>query len=160
MTVLGLTHLRENDHEVNIPLSVVSAIQQGCKYTKAIKPIEDTCLSTCLPNEQSLIDNFVCDIGSKFLEAVLCNHHTWVLVTHVDVFLQEQPLFDRCAHNRRGVYNSMPKASIATNAYAGSTSWQELRIQWGNVQILCLGGLYGEIGSAKKMAFLGPSVHH
>jgi hypothetical protein len=72
------------------------------------------------------VDDFIAGIGSRFLEALLINDDTWILVTHFDVFLQEMPEFDGCAHKRRDAYNALPVASVAVNAYAGATSWKEL----------------------------------
>lgn len=95
--------------------------------------------------------------AKQLVMAALIGRESWVLVTHFDVFLQNESGIDDCALPSDETFSSSPSAKITTKNEFRS-NWKEVIIQWGCLQFLAVGGYYGEQGKSTRNAFLGSAL--
>lgn len=103
------------------------------------------------------IDAIVRKYGSKFILAIVRSSSTWALITHLDVFYQQNSSIDDCALPSNNDMGLNAEAMIIPKT-EGSYSFKELIIQCGPLQLLATGGYYGQLGRNTKNAFLGSAL--
>jgi hypothetical protein len=103
------------------------------------------------------MDAIVTKYGSKFILAIVQSASTWALITHLDAFYQQDSSVDDCALPANTGMDLNAKA-IVLQKTEGRYSFNELVIQCGPIQLLAVGGYYGQVGSNTKTAFLGSAL--
>ncbi|KAI9283748.1 hypothetical protein BC943DRAFT_268563, partial [Umbelopsis sp. AD052] len=95
--------------------------------------------------------------GSKFVLAIVQSQSSWALITHLDAFYQRDSSIDDCALPSNTATELEAKALVLQKT-EGLYSFKELVIQCGPIQLLAIGGFYGQIGAKNKTAFLGSAL--
>lgn len=93
----------------------------------------------------------------KLVNAVIVGSKYWILLTHFDVFLQNMSGTDDCAIPCKWPYSVHPIVKIISKTEFGK-EWKEIIVQWGRIQVLAVGGFFGQVGSYNKTAFLGSAL--
>ncbi|CAO3673131.1 unnamed protein product [Umbelopsis ramanniana] len=93
----------------------------------------------------------------KLVNAVLLGTTYWILLTHFDVYLQNMSGTDDCAIPSKWQYSAHPIIKILRKTEFGK-EWKEIIVQWGRIQVLAVGGFFGQVGSYQKTAFLGSAI--
>jgi hypothetical protein len=81
------------------------------------------------------------------------------LVTQFEVYVPYHQLDDCARDERPFTYHKEPFATVQSRQ-EGNQVWQELVICWGNIELLCNGGLIGTCGDhlVQTETFLGPTL--
>jgi hypothetical protein len=91
------------------------------------------------------------------VNAVILGSKYWILLTHFDVYLQNMSGIDDCAIPCKWPYSGHPVVKIISKTEFGN-EWKEIIVQWGRMQLLAVGGFFGQVGSYHKTAFLGSAI--
>lgn len=103
------------------------------------------------------VDAVVTKYSSKFVLAIVQSQSTWALITHLDAFYQQDSNIDDCALPSNTAMDSEARA-IVLQKTEGLYAFKELVIQCGPLQLLAIGGYYGQVGANNKKAFLGSAL--
>lgn len=95
--------------------------------------------------------------AKQLVMAALIGRESWVLVTHFDVFLQNESGIDDCALPSDETFSSSPSAKITTKNEFRS-NWKEVIIQWGCLQFLAVWWLLWRARKIHKECVLGLGI--
>ncbi|KAG2171885.1 hypothetical protein INT44_006114 [Umbelopsis vinacea] len=103
------------------------------------------------------VDAVTTKYSSKFVLAIVQGQSTWALITHLDAFYQQDSSIDDCALPSNTAMDLEARALVLRKT-EGLYSFKELVIQCGPLQLLAIGGYYGQVGANTKTAFLGSAL--
>ncbi|KAG2171906.1 hypothetical protein INT44_006696 [Umbelopsis vinacea] len=155
----GTAKLRGSDFSSRIPSALSKLLTRGIAYCdeKVVFKEDHLNSSIAISHAEDQIDAMITKYSSKFVLAIIQSTSSWALITHLDAFYQRDSSADDCA--------LPPNTNMDVNAKAmllqkteGSYNYKELVIQCGAIQLLAIGGYYGQIGSTTKKAFLGSAL--
>lgn len=135
---------------------LLSIVDHNANYEYINSPTLQNITDGILPIGTGTLEKALEALGQIFIESIITNGNTFVLVTQLDVFLSNQAALDDCAYP----VQNQDLASfyiILKQKTRFKPSWNELIIQNGRHQILVTGGLFGTYGSSTCQPFLGSS---
>ncbi|KAL1928322.1 hypothetical protein VTP01DRAFT_2678 [Rhizomucor pusillus] len=106
---------------------------------------------------------FIVDISisavvlTNLVEYVLLGETSWIFVTHIDTYIQNDKELDDCALPKTSKYDEQPTA-VLVEKNEFRNSWREIVVQWGNLEFLVQAGFCRERGNNNRKAFLGSAL--
>jgi len=114
-------------------------------------------ISHAKEDETQVVSMAIESHAQKLVNAVMVGSTYWILLTHFDVFLQNMSGIDDCAIPCKWPYSVIPIVKMISKTEFGK-EWKEIIVQWGRMQVLAVGGFFGQVGSYHKTAFLGSAI--
>ncbi|CAO3684306.1 unnamed protein product [Umbelopsis ramanniana] len=155
----GTAKLRGSGSIPHIPLSLNKLLKRDMAYCDESVVFEEDHINGTIGTSaaQDHIDALMMKYSSKFVLAIVQSTSSWALITHLDAFYQQDSSLDDCALPRNADMDKNAKAMILQKT-EGPYNFNELIIQCGPIQLLAIGGYYGQVGSKTKSAFLGSAL--
>jgi hypothetical protein len=150
---------RDSESITHFPPALCKLLNGEVGYHNETVVFEDDMIngSIGISASETQIDNMVTKYSSKFVMAIVQSTSNWALITHLDAFYQQDSSVDDCALPRNTDMNPTAKAMVLQKT-EGPYNFKELIIQCGPIQLLIIGGYYGQLGNKNKNAFLGSDL--
>ncbi|KAF7721079.1 hypothetical protein EC973_005497 [Apophysomyces ossiformis] len=153
---------RVRNHKIHTLITLPKALDGLVDRQTAYRHLKnEQCPDNCVvgvtsANPNLEVDRCVQETAPRFVESVLIGKTSWVLITHLDAFVQNSYV-DSCAWRQRQQPSSVPRGKLV-DKNEHRTTWKELVIQWGSFEILAIAGYFGERGNDRKHAFVGSAL--
>ncbi|GAA5815964.1 hypothetical protein MFLAVUS_009483 [Mucor flavus] len=110
------------------------------------------------PTNIECITSQITSVANAFIESVICFEDMLFFVTQIDVFIRNENSVDPCAINTHTMnYPDTSVVKILQKSFK-RTTWQELSILYGRLELLVTGGIYGFTTGGILGSFLGANL--
>ncbi|GAA5812882.1 hypothetical protein MFLAVUS_006341 [Mucor flavus] len=117
-------------------------------------PWDQVCFAS-RPFQLEIINNLITVTATKFIKSVISFDDNWIFVTQLDAFIRNDRDTDPCAIDTDLMtYPETPIVKIVQKSYK-RTTWHEMVILYGRLELLVTGGIYGDTKSSSLKSFLG-----
>lgn len=140
-----------------MPKALDKCIESNAYYYRLRKKIDDEPILAITGSDAEHIDEFMRDKSESLVECVLLGETSWIFVTHIDTYVQNDKYVDDCALPKTSKYDEQPTA-VLVEKNEFRNSWREIVVRWGNLEFLVQAGFCGERGSNNRKAFLGSAL--
>ncbi|KAG2227119.1 hypothetical protein INT45_003849 [Circinella minor] len=144
-----------------LPKSSIPLVAQNSQYHSLTTPIDDNIHFTRRGGIDVDGDNIDLNMdrhARQLAECILKGKTSWILISQIDAFYQNNTVIDDCARKRNHDYYESPRGFIIDKTMHDK-SWREIVVRWGNFEFLTMRGYVGLCHGDKRRAFLDSALN-